>query len=519
VGAVRPGESGPIISLPQTGQTICYDSNGTVISCAGTGQDGEFQAGVAWPNPRFTDNQDQTVNDNLTGLMWTKDGNAPGPEACGPGAAKTWQEALDYVKCLNTNNYLGYNDWRLPNVVELASLVQNEEPNLADWLNSQGFTNVQPVNYWTSTTAEANGANTDAFFVNFFNRHTAGSGLGGHGAIFRYNKDANHYNARAVRSGQIWFTLTYNAGPNGSITGDTIQKIEPGLDGIEVGAVPKTGYHFVRWSDGLQTPTRTDTGVTGNISVTAEFAVNTYNLTYTAGSNGTLTGETTQNVAYNSSGTGITAMPDDGYHFVQWSDGKNDNPRTEINVTSDITVTAEFAINRYTVSYSSGDNGFTYGPLPRIIDHGSPYEGSVLAVPKEGYRFVQWSDSVTDNPRTDGLITGDIIVTAEFALIQHDLSYYAANGSIIGDTPQIIDYGSNGTPVRAVPDTGYYFTQWSDGITDNPRTDSNVMGNISVSAIMMPICINWDIDGDGTIGLADIIHYLQVLSGQRGTMP
>jgi len=57
------------INLPKTGQTICYDTSGNVISCAGTGQDGEIQAGVAWPEPRFADNGDGTITDNLTGLM------------------------------------------------------------------------------------------------------------------------------------------------------------------------------------------------------------------------------------------------------------------------------------------------------------------------------------------------------------------------------------------------------------------------------------------------------------------
>jgi len=62
--------------LPQTGQTTCYDSSGTVISCTGTGQDGEIQAGVAWPDPRFTVSGD-CVSDNLTGLMWAKNGDLP----------------------------------------------------------------------------------------------------------------------------------------------------------------------------------------------------------------------------------------------------------------------------------------------------------------------------------------------------------------------------------------------------------------------------------------------------------
>ncbi|MBI5192612.1 MAG: DUF1566 domain-containing protein, partial [Nitrospirae bacterium] len=140
------------IDLPKTGQTTCYDSAGAVIpSCAGTGQDGEIQAGVTWPIPRFTDNLDGTVTDNLTGLIWAQDANAPGPVACSPSTTKTWQGALDYVACLNTNSYLGYTDWRLPNVLELQSLVNTEQSNSATWLNSQGFSNVQSYNYWSST--------------------------------------------------------------------------------------------------------------------------------------------------------------------------------------------------------------------------------------------------------------------------------------------------------------------------------------------------------------------------------
>jgi len=155
VWPVRSSSAGTIQPL-KTGQTKCYDSAGNEIACAETGQDGEIQAGVAWPSPRFTDNGDGTVMDNLTGLMWTKDANAPGPTACEPGVYKTWQAALDYIACLNTNSYLGYTDWRLPNLNELESLVNAQEPNKAIWLNTQGFTDVQPYGYWVSTTIAYN---------------------------------------------------------------------------------------------------------------------------------------------------------------------------------------------------------------------------------------------------------------------------------------------------------------------------------------------------------------------------
>ena len=65
-----------VIDLPQTGQTKCYNSGGTEISCSGTGQDGELQMGVDWPDPRFTVSGD-CVTDNLTGLMWAKNANLP----------------------------------------------------------------------------------------------------------------------------------------------------------------------------------------------------------------------------------------------------------------------------------------------------------------------------------------------------------------------------------------------------------------------------------------------------------
>ncbi len=137
----------------KTGQTTCYDAAGSEITCAGTGQDGEIQAGVSWPAPRFKDNGDATVTDKLTGLMWTKDANAPGPPACTTATAMTWQDALDYVDCLNTNSYLGYNDWRLPNRKELHSLTDFSRfyPALpADY--SAYFTNVQRSTYWSATT-------------------------------------------------------------------------------------------------------------------------------------------------------------------------------------------------------------------------------------------------------------------------------------------------------------------------------------------------------------------------------
>ena len=67
------------------------------------------------------------------------------------------------------------------------------------------------------------------------------------------------------------YTLTYTAGPNGTITGISPQTVASGANGSLVTAVPDPGYHFSSWSDGVSTAARTDLAVTGNITATATF--------------------------------------------------------------------------------------------------------------------------------------------------------------------------------------------------------------------------------------------------------
>jgi uncharacterized repeat protein (TIGR02543 family) len=162
--------------VPQTGQVNCYNESGTAVICTGTGQDGELQTGVAWPSPRFTDNGDQSVTDNLTGLVWTKDANLRktrdplfGAELDSAGvplsvvSGVTWQQALEYVKKLNTESYLGHTDWRLPNINELKSLKNIGQSNPSTWLNGQGFSNVQSYFYWSGTQVAHHSADSEYF--------------------------------------------------------------------------------------------------------------------------------------------------------------------------------------------------------------------------------------------------------------------------------------------------------------------------------------------------------------------
>ena len=114
--------------------------------------------GVASPNPRFTDNSNGTVTDNLTGLIWLQNANVAG--------LRTWADALTDVENLNRDGMMNgtfagdksnggghQKDWRLPDRNELSSLTdsRNNNPALPSG-SADFFSNVQSDSYWSSDT-------------------------------------------------------------------------------------------------------------------------------------------------------------------------------------------------------------------------------------------------------------------------------------------------------------------------------------------------------------------------------
>ena len=110
----------------------------------------------------------------------------------------------------------------------------------------------------------------------------------------------------------------------------------------------------------------------------------------------------------------ITATPNQGYEFVQWSDSVTENPRT-IVLTQDTAFTAIFRLiyipNHYTVILHANNDLYGMVEGAGMYEEGS--EVTITATPKLGYNFIQWSDSVTDNPRIITL-TQDTVFTAIF---------------------------------------------------------------------------------------------------------
>lgn len=238
-------------------------------------------------------------------------------------------------------------------------------------------------------------------------------------------------------------------------------------------------YRFLQWNDGNNNNPRYLT-VTQNETLTAQFGPAIYNLTVVSNNNawGSVSGSGSFN--YNASAT-ITATPAPHYHFVSWSDGNNNNPRTLI-VTADLTLTATFAPDQYTVT--SLPNNATYGSA---TGSGTFIYGDIdtlTATPFEHYRFTGWNDGNTNNPRYL-TVTQDSSFTAMFVYDAYFLSLSVNNqawGTVSGGG--MYEYGHQAT-ATATPAEHYHFVSWDDGNTSNPRS-LMITTDVSLQAIFAP---------------------------------
>jgi hypothetical protein len=186
-------------ALLETGQTTCYDVAGALISCTDTGQDGEFQKGLA---RSYTDNSDGTITDNRSGLVWEKlarDGSVHDADKY-----YLWEDAFGKITQLNTEPcFAGHCDWRLPNVNELYSLIDyasGNSPKVQAAFDTDctpgckvtGCSCTAPAPYWSSTTYTDDPTLTWAVFL-YFDDYVV--------VQIEPKNDPDGYYVRAVRGG------------------------------------------------------------------------------------------------------------------------------------------------------------------------------------------------------------------------------------------------------------------------------------------------------------------------------
>ena len=275
------------------------------------------------------------------------------------------------------------------------------------------------------------------------------------------------YTATFSQAGTTYYTVSTYVSPNdaGTVSGAGTY---PAGASLTLTATANQGYTFDHWNDGSTQNPRTIT-VNNNMSFTAYFTSGQYTITVLANptEGGTVSGG--GNFAYGAH-TFINAVANQGYEFLQWSDGSMLNPRY-ITVTGDATYTALFHVkgeDTFTITVVSADEtmGQAYGG--GIFSAGQQVQ--IAAMANSGYTFSHWNDSNTENPRTI-IVNGNATYTAYFT--QNPATTHTINlicntseGTLFGGG--IYEHGATAI-IGALPNEGYQFLKWSDNNTQNPR--------------------------------------------------
>jgi uncharacterized repeat protein (TIGR02543 family) len=255
-----------------------------------------------------------------------------------------------------------------------------------------------------------------------------------------------------------------------------------------------TGYQFVNKSDdtsGSQNPLNVTMDKDKNNI--ANFVISTYTLTINA-TNGSVTKEpdkTTYNYGEN---VKLTAAPATGYHFINWS-GDTSGSQNPLNITmnKDKNITANFAINTYTLTINATNGSVTKEPGKTTYNYGENVK--LTATPATGYHFVNWSGdaSGSQNP-LNVTMDMDKNITANFAIDTYILTVNATNGSVIKEPDKTSYNYAENVKLTSAPATGYHFVNWSGDASgsQNPLNvtmdkDKNITANIAIDTYTLTI--------------------------------
>lgn len=257
-------------------------------------------------------------------------------------------------------------------------------------------------------------------------------------------------------------SYTVTVAPNnvlfGSVEGGgTFEYLQP----VTVSATAYSGYHFQMWSNG-STYNPYTFPASENLDLVAIFIADGDTTQYfavtTAVNDPTMGSVTGSGVFTLGQTTTLTAVPNSGYHFVQWQDGNTDNPRT-ITVTANVEYTAYFAADQgitYTLTVLSSND--TMGTVTGSGSFAYGDEAELKAMPLEGFRFVQWQDGDTANPRIV-IVTSDSTFTATFAPLTGIGDVAESNATVYSYENRIFVSGTEGRSVRVFDISGRLLTR------------------------------------------------------------
>jgi hypothetical protein len=245
-----------------------------------------------------------------------------------------------------------------------------------------------------------------------------------------------------------------------------------------VTATPESDYNFISWTEG-GTEVSTDASytftVTSDRTLKANFDLKTYTVTIESTIGGTETGNGQYYLGTNAT---ITATPDAGYDFVNWTEGGTEvstDMSYTFTVNADRALRANYAIKTYTITLESTTGGTVSGN--GTYDHGTSH--TVTATPDAGYDFVNWTEGGTE-VSTDASYTftvnADRTLRANYAIKTYTIALESTTGGTVSGNGTY-DHGTSHT-VTATPDEGYDFVNWTEGGTE-VSTDASYTFTIS----------------------------------------
>lgn len=265
---------------------------------------------------------------------------------------------------------------------------------------------------------------------------------------------------------------------------------------VTVTAAPAIGYQFVNWTENSVQASSTSSYtflITADRTLVANFSLLQYNI---AASPSPAEGGTVTGAGEYSHGATVTltAVPNAGYVFLNWTDGAavvSTQPTWSFNAISDIAVSANFT-RQYTVTLESNpaEGGTTAGA--GSYDAGAT--ATVTATPAAGYSFKEWKEGSstvsTSNPYTFQ-VNSDISLKAEFEPAEYQINATSSpptGGSVTG--AGTYTHGTSVT-LAATPSSGYSFVNWTEGGTQvsanssytfTAESNRNLVANFSLAS-------------------------------------
>lgn len=230
-------------------------------------------------------------------------------------------------------------------------------------------------------------------------------------------------------------------------------------------------------------------------------------ITYSISSSNQIMGTTSYSII-GSCGDSIiaTAFPNDGFHFVTWSDGSNENPHYYHSNSDYVELIATFDTNIFHVTTNCNPTeGITFGDT--VVKQQSVCYVTIHAESNPGYVFLQWNDGNTDSIRVLTVVSDTSLFAFFTDNTQHCQVIAATNNDYMGGVSGGGFYIVGDTVcLTATPFSGYAFLGWSNGVQDNPYCFV-ANQNVSLTAIFIDTINNIivtitpnDITMGGTIG-------------------